>query len=146
MPCCSAFASADLNIFRLAKWTAVERRFVRALHLGSTAPTTLAAGLASKSRQCFTTVSTAIALAISPWASPPMPSESTKRCSGSTILKQSSLLERARPTSVTPPLAIRTRTPLAPLKLHPCLHVYPETLFPRYQSPKADEGLLPQQV
>src|SRR5437660_563368 len=43
-----------------------------------------------------------------------MPSESTKRCSGSTILKQSSLLERTRPTSVTPPLAIRTRTPLPP--------------------------------
>src|SRR5437879_13669832 len=43
-----------------------------------------------------------------------MPSESTKSCSGSTILKQSSLLERTRPTSVTPPLAIRTRTPLPP--------------------------------
>src|SRR5437773_1999921 len=43
-----------------------------------------------------------------------MPSESTKRCNGSTILKQSSLLERTRPTSVTPPLAIRTRTPLPP--------------------------------
>src|SRR5438552_16669677 len=43
-----------------------------------------------------------------------MPSESTKRCSGSTILKQSSLMERTPPTSVTPPLAIRTRTPLPP--------------------------------
>ena len=54
-------------------------------------------------------VSTARALAISPCASPPMPSERTKRFSGSTIRKQSSLLARTRPTLVTPPLAICTR-------------------------------------
>src|SRR5258705_5277408 len=64
--------------------------------------------------QCFTRVSTANALATSPCASPPIPSDSTKRCSGATMRKQSSLLVRTRPTSVTPPLTICTQTPLPP--------------------------------
>src|SRR5882762_10610331 len=61
--------------------------------------------------QCFTTVSTANALAISPCASPPIPSERTKRFSDSTSRKQSSLFDRTCPTSVAPPLRIRTNTP-----------------------------------
>src|SRR5258708_13329244 len=64
--------------------------------------------------QCFTTVSTANALATSPCASPPIPSDNTNRCSGATMRKQSSLLVRTRPTSVTPPLTICTQTPLPP--------------------------------
>ena len=77
MPCCSGCSSADLQIFLLARCTAVESRLVLALQRGSTFPITFAAGLASASRQCVTTVSTASALAISPCASPPIPSAST---------------------------------------------------------------------
>src|SRR5215472_2860900 len=42
-----------------------------------------------------------------------MTSESTNRFSDETMRKQSSLFVRTRPTSVTPPLAIRTHTPVA---------------------------------
>src|SRR5260370_16902150 len=45
MPCWSGFSSADLKMFLLARWTAVERRFVRALQLGCTSPMTSAEGL-----------------------------------------------------------------------------------------------------
>src|SRR5262249_59135777 len=59
----------------------------------------------------FSMVSTARELAISPCASPPMPSDRMNRFSGSTIRKESSLFERTRPRSVTPPLSICTSTP-----------------------------------
>src|SRR5438094_9642012 len=119
MPRCSGCSSADLQIVLLAKYSAVESRFVLALQPGCTCPKTLAAGFASSSRQCFTTVSTAKALAISPCASPPIPSASTKRFSDVVLRKQSSLFVRTRPTSVTPPLEICTLSPIRWLNSHP---------------------------
>src|SRR5438132_477973 len=64
-----------------------------------------------------------------------MPSESTNSCSGSTILKQSSLLERTRPTSVTPPLAIRTRTP-CPREITPLPTPIPGDSVPTLPEPQ----------
>src|SRR5271163_786485 len=110
-----------------ARCTALDRRFVFSLHVAGMSPKIVIAGSVSFSWQCFTTDSTANALAISPWASPPMPSERTNRFRGSTIRKQSSLFVRTRPTFVTPPLTISTEAPLAFLRAaptdypHPCL-------------------------
>src|SRR5205807_1690058 len=77
MPRCSGCSFADLQMLLFARCSAVASRFVFALQPGSTFAKTFAAGLASASRLCFTTVSTASALAISPCASPPIPSAST---------------------------------------------------------------------
>src|SRR5712664_2317266 len=114
MPCCSAFFCAEAKIFVFARCAALLNRFVFSLQAACCSPKSVTAGLSRASRQCFTRVSTANALATSPCASPPIPSDSTKRCSGATMRKQSSLLVRTRPTSVTPPLTICTQTPLPP--------------------------------
>src|SRR5882762_8842573 len=133
MPCCSGCSSADLKMLLFAKQTALASRLVLALKSGCALPKNGAAGFFSASMQCLTRVSTARALATSPCASPPMPSESTKRFSGVTMRKQSSLLVRTRPTSLTPPLTIRTLAPL------PLAEYTPPAPLPRSPLPTLTE-------
>src|SRR5882724_7164055 len=120
-----------------ARCTALESRLVFSLQTAGMSPNMVIAGSFSVSWQCLTTVSTASALATSPWASPPMPSERTYRFIGSTIRKQSSLFVRTRPTFVTPPLTISTEAPLALLRATstPCPHPCPGNLTPTLADP-----------
>src|SRR6202011_3545695 len=112
IPCCSGCSCADSKILVLARCAALLNRLVFSLHSACCSQYSVTAGFSSDSMQCCTTVSTASALATSPCASPPIPSDNTNRWSGATMRKQSSLLVRTRPTSVTPPLLICTDTPL----------------------------------
>jgi len=83
------------------------------------------------SRQCFTTVSTAMALAISPWASPPMPSESTKRVQRLNDLVAIFVVGTyATHVGHAATCDSHTNSPCR-VKQHPYPHVYRATLFPR---------------
>src|ERR1700688_4366808 len=94
-------------MFLLASCAALRSSLVLSLHSGCVSVEAVTVPVSSPV-QVLTTVSTAMALTISPCASPPMPSETTYRFSGCTMRKQSSLLARCCPTSLCPPLTMRT--------------------------------------
>src|SRR5579859_2111553 len=75
MPFCSVCCCAEANTLALARCVALLSRFVFSLHAACCSPYTVTAGLSSPSRQCFTTVSTAIALPL--LRAPRLPSRPT---------------------------------------------------------------------
>src|SRR5258708_22557996 len=76
-----------------------------------TSSSTVAPESSFSDSQYLLITSTAIALATSPCASPPIPSDRMKRFRASTMRKESSLLVRTRPTSDKPLLTICTASP-----------------------------------
>jgi len=129
MPCWSGFSSADLKIFLLAKWTAVERRFRPGAPTGLRWADHLSRRIGLESRQCFTTVSTAIALAISPWASPPCRRKARRGSAAQRSCSNLRCLHARDPHRSRRHLRFAHELPLPPVRLHPCPHVYRTTLL-----------------
>jgi hypothetical protein len=107
MPFRAGSSAPASKILRLARQIALASRFVRSDTPGMGSPQNSGAPFSSAaSRQCSTTVSTASALATSPEAWPPMPSDKTKSSSEGSARKLSSLFLRTRPTSLRAPDSI----------------------------------------